>query len=85
MIFIESKAFTKATLDLLSEEEIKKVMDKQLFQELTGALKDAAAFERGKKIDLRVAKMPRPPKPMAAKQIIQRAIVDVYHEGFAKF
>jgi putative transcriptional regulator len=46
-------------------------MDKELFNALTGALKDAAAFERGEKIDLRVAKLPAPPKPMAAKEIIQ--------------
>jgi len=45
-------------------------MDKNLFQELTGALKDAASFERGEKIDLRVAKFPAPPKPMTAKEII---------------
>jgi putative transcriptional regulator len=45
-------------------------MDKKLFNELTGALKDAAAFERGEKIDLRIAKLPLPPKPMAAKEII---------------
>lgn len=44
-------------------------MDKKLFHELTGALKDASAFERGEKIDLRVAKFPRPPKRMAAKEI----------------
>lgn len=31
-------------------------MDKKLFQKLTGALKDAAAFERGEKIDLRVTR-----------------------------
>jgi putative transcriptional regulator len=55
MVFIESKAFT---------------MDKKLFQELTGALKDAAAFERGEKIDLRVAKLPRPPKRMAAREVM---------------
>ncbi|MDZ7362536.1 MAG: helix-turn-helix domain-containing protein [candidate division KSB1 bacterium] len=45
-------------------------MDKKLFQELTDALKDAAAFEQGEKIDLRVAKLPAPPKPMTAKEII---------------
>jgi DNA-binding transcriptional regulator YiaG len=45
-------------------------MDKKLFQELTSALKDAARFERGEKIDLRVAKLPAPPKPMTAKEII---------------
>jgi len=45
-------------------------MDKKLFNELTGALKDAAAFERGEKIDLRVAKFPAPPKPMTPKEIM---------------
>lgn len=45
-------------------------MDKKLFQELIGALKDATAFERGEKIGLRVAKLPPPPKPMPAKEII---------------
>lgn len=45
-------------------------MDKKLFQELTGALKDAAAFERGEKINLRVAKLPPPPKRMGAKEIV---------------
>ena len=45
-------------------------MDKKLFNELTGALKDAVAFERGEKIDLRVARLPAPPKPMTAKEII---------------
>jgi putative transcriptional regulator len=46
-------------------------MDKHLFNELTSALKDVAAFERGEKIDLRVAKLPRPPKRMPAKEIIR--------------
>jgi len=45
-------------------------MDKKLFKELTGALKDAAAFERGEKIDLRVAQLPPPPKRMAAREIV---------------
>jgi hypothetical protein len=33
-------------------------MSKKLFQELTSALKDAAAFERGEKIILRTVKFP---------------------------
>lgn len=45
-------------------------MDKKLFNELTGALKDAATYERGERIDLRAAKLPAPPKPMTAKEII---------------
>jgi len=44
-------------------------MDKKLFRELTGALKDASAFERGEKIDLRIAKLP-PPKRLRAPEII---------------
>ncbi len=36
-------------------------MDKKFFNDLTVALKDAAAFERGEKTDLRVAKLPAPP------------------------
>jgi putative transcriptional regulator len=45
-------------------------MDKKLFNALAGALKDAAAFERGEKINLRAAKLPAPPKPMTATEII---------------
>ena len=44
-------------------------MNKKLFRELTGALKDAAAFERGEKIDFRVAKLPLP-KLRRAPEII---------------
>jgi len=46
-------------------------MNKKLFRELTGALKDAAAFERGEKIELRIVKLP-PPKFRRTPEIIHR-------------
>ncbi len=46
-------------------------MDKKLFHELTNALKDAAAFERGEKIGLRVKKFPSPPKQIPANEIVR--------------
>ncbi len=63
MIFIEAKAFTKAAQVLL--------MDKNLFDDLTQSLRDAAAFERGEPIALRVTKFPAPPKPMPAKEVLR--------------
>jgi len=46
-------------------------MDKKLFEDLTEALQDAAAFERGEPIALRVTKFPPPPKPMPAKEVLR--------------
>jgi hypothetical protein len=43
-------------------------MDKKLFYALTGALKDAAAFERREKISLRIAKLPRPQKRTSVRR-----------------
>jgi len=57
------------TAGLFISSTERKFMDKKLFRELTGALKDAAAFERGEKINLCVAKLP-PPKPLQAPKII---------------
>lgn len=45
-------------------------MDEKLFDELIGALKGAAAFERGEKMDLRVVTFPPSPKQIAEKDII---------------
>jgi DNA-binding transcriptional regulator YiaG len=61
-------------------------MDKKLFRDLTGALKDAAAFERGEKIDLRVAKLPRPPKALPANEIIRlRTSLAMSQAVFARY
>ncbi len=46
-------------------------MNKKLYIELTKALKDAAAFERGEKLNLRVTKLPPPPKPLKAQDIVR--------------
>lgn len=47
-------------------------MDKKLFHALTSALKNAAAFERGEKIGLRVVKLPLTQKRLMAKEITGR-------------
>jgi putative transcriptional regulator len=46
-------------------------MDEKLFRDLTGALQDAVAFERGENIALRVTKFPPAPKPMPAKEVLR--------------
>ncbi len=78
MIFIESKAFTKSAQDLLMEEK--------LFHDLTGALRDAAAFERGEKTDLRVTKFPPRPQPISAQEVIRlRKKLAISQAVFARY
>jgi putative transcriptional regulator len=44
-------------------------MDEKLFKDLTRAVKDALAFERGEQVDLRITEFPPPPKPMRAHEV----------------
>ena len=46
-------------------------MSEEAFADLRGAMEDAIAFERGKRRDLKIARIrtPRPPKALSAKDI----------------
>ncbi|MBI4582476.1 MAG: helix-turn-helix domain-containing protein [Planctomycetes bacterium] len=46
-------------------------MSKKLIRDLAKALKEAASFECGEKLNLRVTKLPPPPKPLKARDIVQ--------------
>jgi len=41
----------------------------RLFEQLKESLQDAAAFERGKPVDLRIVEIPRPPQQMTPQKI----------------
>jgi putative transcriptional regulator len=40
-----------------------------IFEELTEALQDAAAYKRGEPVDLRVTRIPARPKPLSPKKV----------------
>jgi DNA-binding transcriptional regulator YiaG len=48
-------------------------MSDEAFADLKEAMEDALAFERGKRRDLKITRIqvPRPPKTMSAKDIVQ--------------
>jgi len=54
-----------------------------LFADLRQSLRDALAFEQGKKVGLRVAELPPPPKPLTPSQI--RAIRHSFRASQAVF
>lgn len=41
----------------------------KIYDEMRESLSDAAAYERGEKVDLRVTELPAPPKPMKPREI----------------
>lgn len=47
-----------------------------IFDDMREALRDAAAYERGEVVDLRVSRIPARPKPITAKEVrhIRRAL-----------
>ncbi|MGB2593143.1 MAG: helix-turn-helix domain-containing protein [Candidatus Acidiferrum sp.] len=40
-----------------------------IFEDMKAALKDAAAYERGESVNLRVTQMPSRPKPISPKEV----------------
>jgi putative transcriptional regulator len=42
-----------------------------IFEDMRGALRDAAAYERGETVNLRVTRIPAPPRPISAREIRQ--------------
>ena len=42
-----------------------------IFDDMKAALKDAAAYERGEPVNLRVTRIPSRPKPISAKEVRQ--------------
>jgi putative transcriptional regulator len=46
-------------------------MKKELFDELVDALTGAEAWEKGKKLDLRMVELPPPPKPLTPGEIVR--------------
>ena len=42
-----------------------------IFNDMKAALKDAAAYERGESVNLRVTRIPSRPKPISAKEVRQ--------------
>ena len=44
-------------------------MKANVFDDMTEALQDAAAYERGEAVNLRVTRVPARPKPISAKEV----------------
>lgn len=57
-----------------------------IYEDMRQALGDAQAYERGEKVDLRVAELPSPPKPMKPEEIRKiRQALDASQERFAQY
>ena len=54
-----------------------------MFNDLEQSLSEALSYERGEKLSVRVSELPRPPKPLTAKQI--RAIRQSFNVSQAVF
>lgn len=42
-----------------------------IFDDMREALRDAAAYERGESVNLRVTRIPAPPRPISAREVRQ--------------
>lgn len=57
-----------------------------IFDDMKEALQDAAAYERGKSLDLRVTHIPARPRPISAKEIRRiRRVLNASQTLFATF
>jgi putative transcriptional regulator len=57
-----------------------------IFDDMKAALKDAAAYERGETINLRVTRIPSRPKPISAKEVRQiRQTLNASQSLFASY
>jgi DNA-binding transcriptional regulator YiaG len=54
-----------------------------IFDDMREALRDAAAYERGEALNLRVTRIPARPKPISAKEV--RQIRQALHALFATY
>lgn len=56
------------------------------YDALREGLRDAIAFERGPKVDLRVSELPRPPKPLSPGEVREiRKSLNASQAAFAQF
>jgi putative transcriptional regulator len=71
-----------------SQETLKmpKKIKVNIFDDMKAALKDAAAYERGEPVNLRVTRIPSRPKPISAKEVRQiRQTLNASQSLFASY
>src|SRR5262244_2303557 len=65
------------------EAKMAKKIKVNIFDDMREALRDAAAYERGEAVNLRVTRLPARPKPVSAKEV--RQIRQALHASQALF